>query len=37
VRLFYDLEGLWMDARRVKTRRMKSMVQLKTPTEDFDD
>ena len=37
VRLFYDLEGLWMDARRVKTRHMKSMVQLKTPTEDFDD
>jgi ribosome-associated protein len=37
VRLFYDLEGLWMDARRIKTRSMKSMVQSKTPTEDSDE
>jgi ribosome-associated protein len=37
VRLFYDLEGLWMDARRIKTRSMTSMVPSKTPTEDSDD
>ena len=37
VRVFYDLEGLWMDARRIKTRSMKSMVQPKKPTEDFDE
>lgn len=37
VRLFYDLEGLWMDARRIKTRSMKNMVHSKTPTEDSDE
>ena len=37
VRLFYDLEGLWMDARRIKTRSMKSMVHSITPTEDSDE
>jgi len=37
VRVFYDLEGLWMDARRIKTRSMKSMVQSKQPTEDSDE
>ena len=37
VRQFYDLEGLWMDARRIKTRSMKSMVHSKTPTEDSDE
>ena len=37
VRLFYDLEGLWMDARRIKTRSMQSMVHSKTPTENSDD
>lgn len=37
VRLFYDLEGLWMDARRVKTKSMKRMVLSKTPTENSDE
>jgi len=37
VRLFYDLEGLWMDARRIKTRSMKSMVHSKTPTDNADE
>ncbi len=37
VRLFYDLEGLWMDARRIKTRGMKSMVQSRAPTAGFDE
>jgi ribosome-associated protein len=37
VRLFYDLEGLWMDARRIKTRSLKSQVHSNTPTEDSDE
>ena len=37
VRLFYDLEGLWMDARRIITRGMKSMVQSRTPRVGFDE
>jgi ribosome-associated protein len=37
VRLFYDLEGLWVDARRIKTRSMKSMIPSKAPTDDSDD
>jgi ribosome-associated protein len=37
VRLFYDLEGLWMDARRIKTRSMKSMVHAKAPTDNADE
>ena len=37
VRLFYDLEGLWMDARRIKTRSMKSMVHSKAPTDNADE
>jgi ribosome-associated protein len=37
VRLFYDLEGLWMDARRIRTWNMKSMGQSITPTDDSDE
>lgn len=37
VRLFYDLEGLWMDARRVRTWSMKSMGQSILPTDDSDE
>jgi ribosome-associated protein len=37
VRLFYDLEGLWMDARRIKTRSMISMVYSKAPTDNADE
>lgn len=37
VRLFYDLEGLWMDARRVRTWSMKSMGQSIIPTDDSDE
>jgi ribosome-associated protein len=37
IRLFYDLEGLWMDARRIKTRGMQSMGHLKTPADNSDD
>jgi len=37
VRLFYDLEGLWMDARRIRTWSMKSMGESITPTDDSDE
>ena len=37
VRLFYDLEGLWMDARRIKTRSMISMVHSKAPSDNADE
>jgi ribosome-associated protein len=37
VRLFYDLEGLWMDAGRIKTTSMKRMGPSKTRPEDADE
>ncbi|MFZ0240877.1 MAG: ribosome silencing factor [Desulfobacterales bacterium] len=37
VRLFYDLEGLWMDARRIKTDRLKRALPPMAATEKFDE
>jgi ribosome-associated protein len=37
VRLFYNLEGLWMDARRIKTKSMKTMVHLQVSTDNSDE
>lgn len=37
VRTFYDLEGLWTDARRVETECMKNISQPPGPAEDSSD
>ncbi|MFZ0614806.1 MAG: ribosome silencing factor [Desulfobacterales bacterium] len=37
VRLFYDLEGLWMDAGRIKTDGMKSALPSTAERESFDE
>lgn len=37
VRLFYDLEGLWMDAARINTDGLKSALPPPAATEKFDE
>jgi len=37
VRSFYDLEGLWMDAKRVTTRSMKNLNRQRRTPETSDD
>ena len=37
VRSFYDLEGLWIDAKRVATESMKSLPPLDPAEDEFDE
>jgi ribosome-associated protein len=36
VRVFYDLEGLWTDAKRIQTSSMRNAIHSKTLPENFD-
>jgi ribosome-associated protein len=36
-RLFYDIEGLWSDAKRLTTRSMAEAAAMEPPTEHTDD
>lgn len=36
-RLFYDIEGLWSDAKRLTTRSMADAAAMEPPTEQTDD
>jgi ribosome-associated protein len=37
IRIFYDLEGLWMDARRIRTRSMTADGGGRFPAEETND
>ena len=37
VRSFYDLEGLWVDAKRIETECMKRLIPSKTSEDDSDE